>query len=298
MYESRHTRLRLADGRNLDVFVSGPPTGQVLVFHHGTPGSGTHFLAVSAAAHRLGLRLATASRPGYSDSTRKKGRSARDVVADTEAVLNFVGVGRCFVAGWSGGGPHALACGALLPNRVAGVTVIASVAPYSADGLDWTAGMSQDNIEEFSLARQGEAALRSGLDVGRPQILQATPADLLAAFSSVRPTGDRTVAMQEYAEDLVASLHEGLRVGADGWLDDDLAIMKPWGFEVSEVTVPTRLWQGTEDHLVPATHGEWLATRIPGVVPHFQKDEDHLSIVYGYIDQILRDLVDASSGRI
>jgi pimeloyl-ACP methyl ester carboxylesterase len=298
MYESRYTRLRLDDGRNLDVFVSGPPTGRVLVFHHGSPGSGIPFRAVSTAAHRLGLRLVTASRPGYGDSTRKQGRSVRDVVAATEAVLTFVGAGRCFVAGWSGGGPHALACGALLPNRVAGVAVIASVAPCEVDGLDWTAGMSQDNVEEFSLAQQGEAALRSGLEVGRPQILQATPADLLAAFSSGPPAADRAVVRQEYVEDLVASLHEGLRVGADGWLEDDLAIMKPWGFDVSEVTVPTRLWQGSLDHLVPVTHGEWLATRIPGVVPHFEKDEDHLSIVYGYIDRILQDLVDASSGRL
>jgi pimeloyl-ACP methyl ester carboxylesterase len=298
MYESRHTRLHLADGRNLDVFVSGPQSGRVLVFHHGSPGSGMQFRAVSAAAHRLGLRLATTSRPGYGDSTRRKGRSARDVVADTEAVLNFVGIDRCLVAGWSGGGPHALACGALLPNRVAGMAVIASVAPYSADGLDWTAGMSQGNIEEFSLALQGEGVLRSGLDAGRTQILQATPADLLEGLSTARPVAERAVVRQEFAEDLVANIHEGLRVGADGWLDDDLLAATPWGFEVSEVTVPTRLWQGTEDHLVPAAHGEWLATRIPGVVPHFQKDEDHLSIVYGYIDQILQDLVDASSGRI
>ena len=104
----------------------------MLLFHHGTPGSCLPSRAVEQAVHRLGLRLVAMSRSGYGDSTRSPQRQVVDVVADTRAVLDALGVARCYVAGWSGGGPHALACGARLAERVDAVLVIAGVAPYQA----------------------------------------------------------------------------------------------------------------------------------------------------------------------
>lgn len=136
---SRPMQVRLADGRDLDVLESGHPGGRVLLFHHGTPGSRVPIRAVTDAAHRLGLRFVTTSRPGYGGSTRRPGRRVVDVAADSAAVLDAVGADRCLVAGWSGGGPHALACGAALPGRVRAVLVIAGVAPYPVEGLDWMA---------------------------------------------------------------------------------------------------------------------------------------------------------------
>jgi pimeloyl-ACP methyl ester carboxylesterase len=248
-----------------------------------------------AAAHRLGLRLVTMSRPGYGDSTRHSGRSVADVAADTAAVLDAVGAERCLVAGWSGGGPHALACAARLADRVDAALIIAGVAPYPAEGLDWLAQMGEDNIDEFSKALEGEAALRPFLDEAREQLRHATGADLITGMSSLLPAVDRALLTGEVGEDMAAIFREGLRVGSDGWLDDDLAFVKPWGFSLAEVTVPTVLWQGTADLMVPVGHGQWLAERIPGVASHIEDGEGHLSIGIGSIDQMLQELVNAAN---
>src|SRR6185437_2728224 len=147
--------VRLPDGRRLDLRVSGPAGGFPLVFHHGTPGAATPIRALERAAHARGLRLVTTSRPGYGDSSPQPGRRVVDVAADTAAVLAAIGADRCLIAGWSGGGPHALACGARL-DAVTAVLVIAGVAPCGAEGLDWMAGMGEGNVAEFSAALGGE----------------------------------------------------------------------------------------------------------------------------------------------
>lgn len=297
MYDAQQALLRLADGRTLDLRVSGPPNGRILLFHSGTPDSHIQIRVMAAAAHRLGLRLVTTCRPGYGESTRQKGRSVADVADDTEALLNFLGVSRCLVLGWSGGGPPALACGARLAHRVAALTVIAGRAPYPADGLDWTAGMSQDSIERLGIILRGEAALRPYREAERVQSLQTSPAQLKAESSS-GPPADQAVLTDEVAEEITASVQEALRFGADGWIDDALSGVKPWGFDVSEVAVPTRLWYGTEDRAVPLAHGQWLAARIPGAVARFEQGDGHISIGYSHMDQIVQELVAASSGRL
>ncbi len=108
--------LTLPDTRTLDFRVSGPEGGTPLVFHHGTPGSVVPNRAIERAAHARGLRLVTFSRPGYGASSRNKGRRVVDVVSDTAAVLETIGATESYVAGWSGGGPHTLACAARLPG--------------------------------------------------------------------------------------------------------------------------------------------------------------------------------------
>ena len=124
--------VQLPDGRRLDLRISGPAGGFPLVFHHGTPGAATPYRVLERAAHARGLRLVTTSRPGYGDSSPQPGRSVVDVAADTAAVLAAIGADRCLIAGWSGGGPHALACGTRL-GAAAAVLVIAGIAPYGAD---------------------------------------------------------------------------------------------------------------------------------------------------------------------
>lgn len=290
-------QLRLADGRSIDVLESGPPDGQVLVFHHGTPGARVPIRMMTDAAHRLGLRFLTTSRPGYGDSTRHAGRRVVDVVADTAAVLDVIGADRCLVAGWSGGGPHALACAARLADRVDAALIIAGVAPYPAEGLDWMAGMGEENVVEFGTAMQGEAALRPYLDKEREQLREATAADVVTALNTILPPVDRAVLTGAVGEDMAAGFREAMRTGVDGWLDDDLAFVKPWGFSLGEVAVPTLLWQGSVDLMVPADHGRWLAERIPGVVAHLEAGEGHLSIGIGAMERMLRELIAAARGR-
>jgi pimeloyl-ACP methyl ester carboxylesterase len=283
----------LLPGRRLDIRVSGPADGFPLVFHHGTPGARTPFRAIERAAHARGLRLVTTSRPGYGDSTPQPGRRVVDVVADTQAVLTAIGADRCLVAGRSGGGPHALACGARL-TAAAGVLVIAGVAPYAADGFDWMAGMGEENVEEFSVALQGEDALRPYLLGVREHLKQTDAEGIVASLGTILPGVDRALLTGELGADMAGSFAEALRTGVEGWLEDDLAFAQPWGFDLAEITAPTMLWQGSADLMVPFAHGQWLASRIPGVAAHLEAGEGHLSIAIGALDRMLDELLTAA----
>lgn len=291
MQTDRRFALQLPGGRSVDVYERGPADGRVLLFHHGTPGSGTSFRAIDAAAHRLGLRLVTTSRAGYGDSTRLPGRRAVDVVDDIAAVLDAVGAERCYVAGWSGGGPHALACGARLASRVHAVLVIAGVAPYETLGPAFTDGMGEGNVVEFGKALAGETDLRPGLNGERVSLLQAMPAEFVASMSSILPPVDRAAFGGDLGEDLAANAQEALRVSVDGWLDDDLAFVAPWGFALEDVAVPSAIWQGGQDLMVPPAHGRLMAEQIPGAVFHFEPGAGHISLVGGNIERMLQDLI-------
>jgi pimeloyl-ACP methyl ester carboxylesterase len=216
-----------------------------------------------------------------------------DVTADTAVVLAAVGADRCLVAGWSGGGPHALACAARL-GATAAVLVIAGLAPYPAQGLDWMAGMGEENIVEFSAALDGEDRLRSYLLGQREQLKAATAADIVASLDTVLPDVDRALLTGEFGEDLAAGFHEAMRAGVEGWLEDDLAFAGPWGFELAEISVPTMIWQGIADLMVPFAHGRWLASQLPGASAHLEQGEGHLSVGLGALDRMLDELVGAA----
>ncbi len=284
--------VRLPDGRDLDLRVSGPAGGFPLVFHHGTPGAATPIRALERAAHARGLRLVTTSRPGYGHSSAQPGRRVVDVTADTAAVLGAIGADRCLIAGWSGGGPHALACGARL-GATAAVLVIAGVAPYGTGDLDWMAGMGEENVVEFSAALKGEDELRCRLIRERDRLKQATVADVVASLETLLPDVDRAVLTGEFGEDLAASFREAVRTGVEGWIEDDIAFTRSWGFELQEISVPTMIWQGSADLMVPFAHGTWLASQLPGASAHLEQGEGHLSVGLDALDRMLDELMRA-----
>lgn len=286
-------QLALSDGRKLDYRVSRPE-GMALVFHHGTPGAATPIGAIDRAAHERGLRVISFSRAGYGRSSRRRGRSVADVVADTTEILSALGVEDCLVAGWSGGGPHTLACAARLQG-VRGTLVIAGVGPYGVDGLDFVAGMGEDNVVEFGAALEGGDALAALLIQLRADLKDITPQGVVESLHTLLPDVDRAVLTDEFGEDIAASFREGLRDGTDGWFDDDMAFVLPWGFDLDEVRIPTSLWQGDLDLMVPFAHGEWLATHVPGVSAHLVPGEGHLSIGLGALDAMLDELVSAGA---
>jgi len=288
-----YEQVQLPDGRRIDMRVSGPADGLPLVFHHGTPGAATPIHALERAVHARGLRLVTTSRPGYGRSTRQAGRSVVDVVADTDGVLAALGADRCLTMGWSGGGPHSLACGARL-GAAAAVLVVAGVAPYDADGLDWMAGMGEDNVVEFSAAAQGEDQLRPLLLRLGELLRNVRAADIVGSLQSLLPDVDREALTGEFGEDTAAGFREALRISIDGWLDDDLAFTKPWGFSLTEITVPTVIWQGSADLMVPFAHGQWLGSRLPAASVHLEEGEGHLSVGLGKLDAMLDELVKAA----
>jgi pimeloyl-ACP methyl ester carboxylesterase len=287
------TILDLPDGRRLDFEVSGPQGGVPLVMHHGTPGSLVQFPEAQIAAQARGLRLVTYSRPGYGASTRQPGRTVADAAQDVAALLDYLDAPRCVTVGWSGGGPHALATAARLPGRVAAVATVAGVGPYDGPGLDFTAGMGRGNIEEFELALAGEDALRATLTTEAQALRDADAAQLVEGMADVLSEVDRATLASGGGSQISASFAEGLRLGPDGWIDDDLAFIRPWGFALDEITVPAFIWQGGEDLMVPFAHGGWLAGSIPGAVAHLEPKQGHLSLFLDGADRILDDLVAA-----
>lgn len=284
-------RLQLRDGRSLDIYASGVNGNPVLLYHHGTPSARVPMRATERSAHRHDLRFVTWSRPGYGDSTPQPGRRVIDVVSDVEQILDALGVDRCITVGWSGGGPHALACGARLPKRISAVLDIAGVGPFGAGGLDFLAGMGQGNIDEFGAILEGEDAGRQWLEGARPDMLTVSGASVIDELNSLLPDVDKQFLTGEVADDLAANFREAVRTGVEGWLEDDLAFVQPWGFELSEISVPVYLWQGSEDLMVPFSHGVWMAEHIPTVSAHLEPGQGHISIGVGAIDRMLDEIL-------
>ena len=280
----------LPDRRELELGVSGPPGGEVLLWHHGTPGGVHQMRFLAHAVHVRGWRLVTMARPGYGTSTRLQGRLVADVVPDVTAVLDHLGADTAVVGGASGGGPHSLACAALLPDRIRAALVVCCVAPYEADGLDFLAGMGQDNVDEFGLALEGEHALRPYIEEQLPAMAEATPEQLVEQMASLLPEVDRACLTGDVGADFAAAMNDVGRAGAEGWIDDDLAFTRPWGFDLDQVRAPVSLWQGQLDLMVPFAHGQWLAPRIPGVSAHLERDQGHLSITVGAVERMLDEL--------
>jgi pimeloyl-ACP methyl ester carboxylesterase len=285
-----------ADGRALEVVLLGPEDGVPIFAHHGTPGTaGLYGQLVEVGAER-GLRHITYARPGYAASTRMADRSVADCAADVAAIADALGYERFYSAGASGGGPHSIACAALLPDRVISAVAIATPAPFDATGLDWTAGMGSENIAEIAAARAGESELREYLEVEADKMRAATPADIVAVLGDLISPADRRVVTGAYAEWLAHECAESLASGVWGWFDDDRAMLKDWGFDLSEIGAPLTIWHGAEDRFVPVAHGRWLAERT-GRHAEIRADAGHLSLAIGCYGQILDDLLGLPSLR-
>jgi pimeloyl-ACP methyl ester carboxylesterase len=287
------TDLVLADGRTLDLRVVGPGGAPVLVYVHGTPSSGAAPTALVSAAVDRGLRVVSWSRPGYATSSRRAGRSVADCVGDAATVLDHLGIESAYAVGWSGGGPHVLACGALLPQRFRAIASLAGVAPYveSQGSLDWLAGMGQDNLDEFGASIEGEAKVRAYLEPQGAALRVIVAADIVGSMSTLLPDVDRAHLGGSFGDDVALAFREAVEVSIDGWVDDDIAFTRAWGFDLDALDLPVTVWQGSDDLMVPFAHGEWLAARVPGATAQLLRGDGHLSIVVGRADEILDDLL-------
>jgi pimeloyl-ACP methyl ester carboxylesterase len=281
-------------GRRLEVEVDGPPDGLLLIAHTGTPSGGRLYPPrVNAGAER-GIRHAIYSRPGYGGSDRNAGRTVADCAPDVAAIADALGADELLIEGGSGGGPHALACAALLPERVLAAASVAGVAPHDAEGLDWTDGMGEENIQEFGAASSGEEALASYLQREAREMLGATGPQLHAALGDLLSEVDANALSGDYAEWLAESIDVALEPGIWGWFDDDLAFLSDWGFDIAAIERPVTIWQGAHDRFVPFAHGEWLAAHVPGAQAKLLSEHGHLSLALSSYGEILDDLLDAA----
>jgi pimeloyl-ACP methyl ester carboxylesterase len=285
--------LTLSDGRALDLRVDGEAGAPALVYLHGTPASGLFPRAIGRAARARGLRLVSWSRSGYATSTRDVGRSVASTVGDAIEVLDHLGIEQTVAFGWSGGGPHVLACAALAPSRFRRVATVAGVGPYveSLGSLDWFAGMGQDNLDEFGAALEGEESLRRWLAPHVEEYRVIRPESIVVAMASLLPEVDRSYLSGETGEELAEGFRDALQVGADGWVDDDLAFTRSWGFDLGAIDVPVTVWQGREDLMVPFAHGAWLVDAVPTARPRLLDGDGHLSIGVGRAEEIVEDLL-------
>jgi pimeloyl-ACP methyl ester carboxylesterase len=269
----------VADGRTVTAAEWGDPGGFPVFLLHGTPGSRFGRPFDEAAVRALGLRLVTYDRPGYGGSDRHRGRRVVDCVQDVAAVADALGIERFVVTGGSGGGPHALAVAARLPGRVLRARSFVGVAPYDAEGLDWYAGMDPENVKELRYAEQGEAVLHAELEALAAGHFERTDDDPSKLFSDdwELADADRAVIADPRTQAVFNEMmREGFRNGVWGWVDDDLAFLRPWGFDVSEIRVPVEVRYGAQDVLVPAAHGKWLARHVPDAEVTVDEGGGHL----------------------
>jgi pimeloyl-ACP methyl ester carboxylesterase len=281
-------RITLPDGRILAAAEWGDPNGTPLISIHGTPGGRIGWWTKEPGIYaRFGLRRITFDRAGYGDSTRKRGRRVIDVVADVEHLTAALGIDRFLVAGGSGGGPHALALAATLPDRVIRCHAAVSVAPFDAEGLDWMAGMTEGNVIEFGTATKGEAPSRQLCDGLRGTAIERLTAGRLDWMGDDYELSEADMEMSR-KHFVVERAHmlNGLAPSADGWIDDLLVMVKPWGFDVETIRVPVLLTYGRTDNLVPAAHGDWLAAHVPGATVWVDEESGHM----GADDDVEREL--------
>jgi pimeloyl-ACP methyl ester carboxylesterase len=278
--------VQTADGRTLAVEEYGDPGGRPVLVHNGTPNSRYLYQRVVADAATHGLWLIGYDRPGYGGSSPHPGRIVADCAADARAICAALGADRVAMWGISGGGPHVLACAALLPDLVVAAASLASPAPYGADGLDWYAGMGQENADDFRLYFADQQASRQKLEEERAEALAATPEDVAKGLETLLTPTDAAVLTGELAEYLVWSTKEGLAPGNDGWWGDSVALASPWGFEPAQISVPLLLLHGREDKFVPFGHGEWLAGHIPGVHARLLDHDGHLTLIEHRIGEV------------
>jgi pimeloyl-ACP methyl ester carboxylesterase len=275
----RDRTVQAADGRTLQVEDGGDPGGRAVLVLAGTPNSRHLYGPHLADAAKRGIRLIGYDRPGYGGSTPQPGRTVADCVGDVRAIADALDIDKFAIWGISGGGPHALACAALLSDRAVAVASLASLAPYGAPGLDYFAGMGDLNVDDIKLMLEDPDTARVKTMTDRETMLTATPDGIREFMKTLLTPTDAAVMTGELAEHMAQNLKDGLAPGIEGWWEDGWAHIQPWGVAVESIRLPVMLWHGRQDRFVPFGHGEWLAKRIPGVEPHLTDEDGHLTLI-------------------
>ena len=273
------TQTEAADGRTLTIAEWGDPDGFPVFLLHGTPGSRFVGQADASAYASVGARVITYDRPGYGGSDRFRGRRVVDCVADVSVIADSLDIERFAVTGGSSGGPHSLAVAARLPERVTRAACVSGVAPFDLAGFDWFAGMDAVNIEEVDWALEGEDVLAREIErvaAGMLERVADDPSRVISDEVQLSEADRAVMASPERHEAIRKGINEAFRQGVWGYVDDTLCLIQPWGFEVTEIRVPTRILYGLTDVLVPRQHGEWLAHNVPNAEAVIDEQGGHL----------------------
>lgn len=235
---------------------------EVMLWHHGSPQTGAILEPVRAAAVAHGLAVVSVARPAYAGSPRVPGRRVVDVARGLRPVLEGLGVASVVSVGASGGGPHALACAAVMPQLVRAVVTLASPAPF-VDEPWWFAGM------------QAPGGLRAAA-VGEDDRRRFAATD---EFDPAQFVDADYAALQGEWASLGADAGAADADGPDGLIDDDLAFTRPWGFAPAEVAASVLLVQGERDRVIPPAHARALAAVLPRATLELHPDDGHVSVL-------------------
>jgi pimeloyl-ACP methyl ester carboxylesterase len=271
--------ITLKDGRKLGIIDTGQPDGIPILMHNGTPSSRVLFKSWIEDAKSHGIRLISYDRPGYGDSTSLPDRTVGSAAEDVAAIAKELGLNKFLVLGESGGGPHALACAALLPDLVVAAVTLASPAPFSAKGLDWYEGMIADNIREYRVVLKGRESFKATYWQFLDYIINVPPSGFYKDNKNNLPKVEADALTVDLAYSLLSQAREGLKNGIDGWFDDDFAHLSPWGFEPGQIKMPVMIFHNEEDIYVPFSHGKWLAENIPNAKTNFSKEGGHFAVI-------------------
>ena len=283
------------DGRTLEVATVGRPEGETIFFHHGTPGSVELISFFTEVAERGDLFVVAMSRPGYGNSSRLEGRTVASVVNDVTTVLDSLRRESYLSVGWSGGGPHSLACAALDAPRCRAAWSLAGVAPMDAD-FDWTEGMGPENLEEFALASEGGVRYEEFMARAGEEFSHATPDNIVELFGTLLPPVDKASLAEAGARLIMAnSARHAFVNGWRGFYDDDRAFFAPWGFDPTAIEVPVAVWYGDQDLMVPPTHGAWFVSNLATAIPTHFTHEGHLSLVTNHLDDLVASFTSVAS---
>ena len=277
-------QFKLRSGRELEVLDNGVDSTRAIVFHHGTPASASLWSQWFTYAADAGIRAISYSRAGYGTSDRDYGRSIVSVNKDISEVLESKGIEKFVAIGWSGGGPHALA-NTLLDGNVGAIT-LAGVGAYGVDDLDFLEGMAQENYDEFGASLQGEDVIQQWFIDNASAFKSVGGAEIREAFGGLISETDKKSMEGSFADVIAAAIRSGLAVSFDGWVDDDVAFTKPWGFDLSSINKPVKIWQGDQDFMVPHAHSHWLKKHISTAELTFIPGQGHVTLLVDYTDKV------------
>ncbi len=263
------TDLMVEDGRTLHIYDTGAEglNHPLTVFwHHGTPNIGAPPQPLFGAARRLNIRWVSHDRPGYGGSSPLPDRDVASAARDVQQIADALGIGKFGAMGHSGGGPHALACAALLPERVLGAVSVAGLAPYGAEGLDYFGGMTPSGVASLRAALAG-AETKEAYEASAPEfdLETFTPADY-----------DALSGPWEWLNSVVGP---AAAQGPGGLIADDLAYVSPWGFDLARIEAPVLLLHGGQDRVIPSSHGEWLLAHLPTSELWRCPEDGHISVL-------------------